>query len=394
MTDTTTPSLEFKDDFAEAADRWQAFWVGRNTLPVVGAVVPRSGVTPIEKPVYAAGAEGDLEPVIEQLLAWAETHQFVRDAIPFYYLEFAADHFATFLGADLEWREGQEGGWAVPCIDDLASAEIHFDRDGKWWRRTVEFAQALRGRCDGKLLIASNTLSSNLDALAALYGSNKLLMALVDQPDNVHRALEQIDRAHAEVLDALADLLDYPRWGSINRHGMYTRGRINVPQCDVSCMISREMFNEFALPYLRREMERLNAVEYHLDGPGAIQHLESLCGLDDLDVVQWVPGAGNEDRDWSDLYRRIDELGKGQILGGRPDSAARRWEEFRIRKLFFRLRVDSSTEVDEFVEQLGAAIDQRQGAPTATGNRTRRPGPNSIRPASGEVGSSEAGTLQ
>ncbi len=138
------------------------------------------------------------------------------------------------LGADLKFSETEPGGWAVPFVEDLASADIRFDREGEWWKRTVEFAQALRARCDGKLLIASNTLVSNLDALAAIYGPQNLLMAMLDNPDAVHRALAQIDRAHGEILDALAELLDYPRFGSITRHGLYSRGRVNVPQCDFS----------------------------------------------------------------------------------------------------------------------------------------------------------------
>jgi 5-methyltetrahydrofolate--homocysteine methyltransferase len=359
--------LAFKADLDGALAQWGRFWQGTNTRPAVWAVIPRPGVTPVDKPGYAAGADGDYEPVIDQLLLWAETHEFLADAIPFTYLEFAADHFAALLGADLMFSETEPGGWAVPFVEDLDHAEIRFDRGGTWWRRTVEFAEALHARTDGKLLIASPTLVGNLDALAAVCGAETLLLAMIERPDAVHAALAQIDRAHAEILEALAELLDYPHYGSINRHGVYSAGRVNVPQCDFSCMIGPEMFREFVVPYLRKEMARLDAVEYHLDGPGAIRHLEALCEIEALDLVQWVAGAGpGERQDWTALYARIDALGKGQVRGGDAEMAKRLWQGYRTRKLFYSLRAQSRAEVEDCLAALERLTPSKPGAESST----------------------------
>jgi hypothetical protein len=344
--------MEFKPDFPAVAERWEAFWAGRNTRPMVGRAVPRPGVTPVEAPPYGAGADGNYEPVIDQLLRWAETHVFAGDAIPFFYLEFAADHFAALLGADLRFP-APGGGWAVPFVTDLDGQDVRFEREGRWWKRTVEFAQALRSNCDGKLLIASPSLVANLDALSAIYGAQNLLLAMVDNPDGVHRMLSQIDRAFGEILDAFADLLDYPRFGSINRHGMYTRGRTNVLQCDFAYMIGPEMFREFAVPYLRREMERLDAAEYHLDGPGNVRHLDALCEIEELDVVQWVAGDGPAaTQDWTWLFDRIDGLGKGQIFWKDARFAREVWQKYRSRALCFVLKASSVAEVEDCIAEL------------------------------------------
>jgi len=345
--------LEFKPDFAEAQAMWERFWKGERSRPLIAAVIPKPGVEPVPKPPYGSGADGNFEPVIDQLLRWAETHEFLFEAIPFFYLEFAADHFATLLGADLTFAEGQQGGWPVHFVEDWDDVEIKFRRESKWWKRTVKFARALRKRCDGKLLIASNTLSANLDALVALRGAQGLLWDMIEKPDAVHQALDQVTRAHSRILDALAELLDYDTYGSINRHGMYCRGRVNVPQSDMSCMISPAMFAEFVEPYLRREMDNLDAVEYHLDGPDAIKHLDALCKIDSLDVIQWVPGAGDaEARDWTWLYTKIDALGKGQILGGSAEEIKLRWGQLKSRKLFFGLDAKSREEAEAFVRDL------------------------------------------
>ena len=355
--------LEFKTDLEDAVAQWERFWRGENSRPAVAAVVPKLGVTQVSKPAYASGAQEDFEPIIDQLLAWAQTHEFLADAIPFYYLEFAADHFASLLGADLKFSETEPGGWAVAFIQDLEHAEIHFDRNGYWWRRTVEFAEALRARCDGKLLIASNTLVANVDALAAVCGAQHVLIAMVENPGAVHAALRQIDQAHEDILEALGELLDYDRFGSINRHGMYSAGRINVPQCDFSCMISPEMFSEFVVPYLNREMKRLDAVEYHLDGPDAVKHLEALCEIEELDLVQWISGAGEaEHPDWTDLFDRVDALGKGQIRSRGADTVSQLWRRYRTRKLFFNLQAESRAEVEDCLAELEGITPDRPDA--------------------------------
>lgn len=79
--------LAFKRDFSAATDQWRAFWKGENTRPAVSAILPKADVTPVSKPGYASGAREDFAPIIDQLIAWAETHEFLADAIPFYYLE-------------------------------------------------------------------------------------------------------------------------------------------------------------------------------------------------------------------------------------------------------------------------------------------------------------------
>ncbi|NLF23871.1 MAG: hypothetical protein GX590_12010 [Lentisphaerae bacterium] len=127
---------------------------------------------------------------------------------------------------------------------------------------------------------------------------------------------ERIAAAAAQLLEVHAALYDFSVYGSICRHGMYTAGRVGVPQCDFGYMIGPRHFQSFALPYLQREFGRLDGVCYHLDGVGNLPNLEPLCADPRLHLIQWVPGAGHGRDDWSWLHDKIDALGKGQILQG------------------------------------------------------------------------------
>ena len=112
-------------------------------------------------------------------------------------------------------------------------------------------------------------------------------------------------------------------------------------------MISPAMFREFVVPCLREEMARLDAVEYHLDGPDAIRHVEALGDLAALDVMQWMPGAGAQGRDWSDLYARIDALGKGLLLGGNGVQLQHAAKRYRSRMIFWQLYASSRSEAEQ-----------------------------------------------
>ena len=346
-----TQTSQYKHDFAAAQNRWDEFWKGNNSRPILCAILPRKGMKQVPKPAYASGHDGNFAPVLDQLTGWAETHEFLGEAMPFYYLEFAADHFSTLLGADLQFP-GEGGGWPLHFVEDWAQTKLAFQRQGKWWRRTVDFAQAIKDRFGDHLLIASPTLVANIDALVAVRGADNVLMDMLDNPEAVQRALQQVLEAHQEILEELSALLDYPRRGSINRHGLYSRGRINVPQCDTSCMLSQELFRQFVLPSLRTEMQRLDAVEYHLDGENALRHLEDLCAIPELSVMQWVAGAGNENRDWTWLFDKIDALGKGQLLWSDFAGSQRIVKKYRSKKLVLQLMVQSQQEFDDLAGRL------------------------------------------
>jgi hypothetical protein len=81
--------------------------------------------------------------------------------------------------------------------------------------------------------------------------------------------------------------------------------------CDFICMISPEMFAPTILPAIRWEIDQLGHSIFHLDGPGALKHLDALLAIPRLDAIQWVYGAGaTSAKDWISVYRRIQSAGK------------------------------------------------------------------------------------
>ena len=68
------------------------------------------------------------------------------------------------------------------------------------------------------------------------------------------------------------------------------------------------------MPSLREDMKRLSHTIYHLDGVGAMKHLDALLSLPELNAIQWVYGVGQPGPyAWLDLYHKVLDAGK-QIM--------------------------------------------------------------------------------
>jgi len=80
-------------------------------------------------------------------------------------------------------------------------------------------------------------------------------------------------------------------------------------------MISAGMFTTSFLPSLLRQTSWVERTIYHLDGAGAIRHLDALLAIEKLTGIQWVPGAGAAPmRTWAPLLKRIQDAGKRLVI--------------------------------------------------------------------------------
>ncbi len=351
-----------QERFSEAQAMWTDFWTGRNTRPVYSITVPRNGREAAPLPPYLAGFNGDYQGVADMLARWVESVACYSGALACYNLSFGADDFASLLGADLTLGTGHAAGttsWPSHPLSTLRGANIRFQREGKWWGKLMDFHRCLKRTLGDSVLLSMPTLSGGLDALVGLYNARDLMLDMVDEPELVHEALRQVNAAYTQILEACTEVFEIDRFGSANRHGMYTTGRINVPQCDFSCMVSSAMFEEFAVPGIEHELMALDAGEYHLDGPGAIRHLERLARMPRLKVIQWVSGAGGgEAQDWTWLHRRVLSLGKGLILGGGAQRVAELQRAYRSPNMFLVVNgIHSRMEAEDFLHRMDRLWD-------------------------------------
>ena len=90
-------------------------------------------------------------------------------------------------------------------------------------------------------------------------------------------------------------------------------GKMSKLQSDISTMISIDDYRRFVQPFIREQCQKIDYTLYHLDGVGAMHHLDALLEIKELNAIQWTPGVGEPQggsSKWYDLYKKILASGK------------------------------------------------------------------------------------
>ena len=163
-------------------------------------------------------------------------------------------------------------------------------------------------------------LHPGADCLVGLRGPQNMAMDLFDEPEAVKAALKVVTREFFQTFDHYHAKLKAAGQPGTGWPEIVSTKKWHVPANDFSYMIGPDQFDEFFLEGLREECRHFEATLHHLDGPGCLNHLDSLLGIEELNAVQWVWGAGNgEVTDWLDVFKRVQAAGKGlQLLYVHP----------------------------------------------------------------------------
>ncbi len=198
-------------------------------------------------------------------------------------------------------------------------------------------------------------LIEGLDTLAAMRGTEKLLLDLIERPEWVRDSLGQITERYFDCYDLLYDRFKDDRGGSY--YWAWAPGRMSKLQCDFSAMISPEMFGEFMVPILTTMTERLDYCMYHWDGPGAIAHHDHLLAIPGITMLQWTPGAGVDPimhKRWWPLYHKSLEAGKKLIVSGNHEELTAMHKEFgrELRHFIINIQAESLEQADGIINEV------------------------------------------
>ncbi|MBS3762355.1 MAG: hypothetical protein KGZ25_03515 [Planctomycetes bacterium] len=257
----------------------------------------------------------DTEYMAESKLANVMNTVFLGDALPHAHPNLGPEVFSCFFGAEMEY--GERTSWSIPNLENWEdAAELEFSWDNKYFQKITEMTDALLEIGEGKFYTGLTDIHPGGDAVAAFRDPERLALDMIEYRDEVKKMVDRVTDVYLEVFDFFCDKLQSAGQAISTWAGIVSSKRWYVPSNDFSCMISSEMFDEVFLPGIVRECEHMEAAIYHLDGPGALQHLDSLLAIDSLNAVQWVYGAGQGPAsNWLDVYKKCQDAGKGLQIG-------------------------------------------------------------------------------
>jgi hypothetical protein len=306
-------SIAQKPDLERTLERFEAWWSCRivDRPPVNINVKSKPVELPYKQHASLRDRWLDMDYALDCFEARLKGQVFVADTVPVFYANVGPEVCGTLLGCPLEF--GEDTTWSKPILSNCRQVlERPLDFHNEYWAAIRRGTDLSLQRGSGRWITGMPDLHTNLDLLAALRDPQELCMELVDDLEGVHLATQYVTDLFPAIFDDIHDRLAPAGQPCTSWTPSLHAGRGMVLQSDFIALISPAMFRQVALPALVREMEFLETSLYHLDGPGALKHLDDILAIPRLNAVQWIYGAGRGSaKDWIDIYRRIQAEGKG-----------------------------------------------------------------------------------
>lgn len=349
----------YKKNWEETREIFQEWWDRRNRRPVL-VCEPHTflmGNVEAEETIpYGGWAEKwtDTEKIFKRLGKEYEKEHFAGEGYPFYSPYLGPGSLAAYMGARVEF--GRDTIWFEPVRQELADISGSLDKENSWWEWTLKaIRRARRGEAPG-MHISIPDIEMGLDIISALAGPENLLMALIEEPQEVHRLQKKVLENWKYVFDSLfQETRDEYGFSSYSHFYIMGKGKVSTLQCDFGTMISSEMFEEFMVPYLREYAAYTDCNIYHLDGVDNLRHLDAILEIPEIQCIQWTPGAGQPDggdERWDEIYKKALEHDKNIYALMAPEKIPSFVKRFGKKGVYLRSDIADPRKAEEMMELL------------------------------------------
>ncbi|MGB9876882.1 MAG: hypothetical protein ACPLPS_03860 [bacterium] len=306
---------DFLVDWVSIKQRHLAWWRGEGYLLQIVAPKKQFDYPP---PRDLLQFWADPQYVVGRSEEYFNSTYFLGDAFPYIFVNLGPSIASAYLGCPLVLQT--DTTWQKPIVENVEELlNLRFDPENQWWRRTLDIISYACQRSKGRFIVSFTDLGGVSDILSHLCGPDKLCIYMLEYPEIIKNALNWIADLWFKLYEEQYEIIKRYQDVTCGWLSVCAPGRTYPLQEDFSCMISQRMFREFLLPHLEKQTEFLDFSIYHLDGPGAIQHLDALLELPHLHAIQWVPGAGAPPMvEWIPLLKRIQSAGKNIVIDALP----------------------------------------------------------------------------
>ncbi len=303
----------FKPDWLETKQRLTEFWNGKyigRSCAAIYAPDPKPDIKLPEPPLSDEDIYLNSDWYLKNLEYKFSTTAHIGEALPSdsvmagYTISYGAK---VIFSPRTVWIESVSN----PDIENENIFEFYWDSEEmkKFLSFYTKFVQA----GSGKFLIGQPAILPGNDFLSMFMGFEKFLIGFVDKPAEMKLAIIKLAKNWILIHKKLAEIYTkYQDGYGICWLGLWCPYPFVSTQSDISCMLSKEIFEEFIVPEIEMVGRELGPVVYHLDGPGALHHLDRLCKIPEIRMIQWVPGVGSSYsvNEWLWLYKKIQDSGK------------------------------------------------------------------------------------
>jgi len=171
---------------------------------------------------------------------------------------------------------------------------VRLDMQNPYFKTMEALTEYALERGEGQFMVGYTDLHPGLDCVAAWRDPQRLCLDLFDNPDGVHQLVELAIADFEQIYDYFDAMLKARQQLSVSWMGIPSFGKMHIPSCDFSSLISPAFFNEFGLPILQREVKSMTHNIFHVDGKGVAKHLDAILSVPEVHALQWVQGVGDD----------------------------------------------------------------------------------------------------
>jgi len=340
-------------DLGKLEESWLKYWNKENhDRPAMIITAPKDGAVweNIKAPENIKDRWMDIEYQIKTKRMWMNCVYFGAEAFPVWSPDLGPDLIGAVCGCDIEF--GESTSWALHNVTDWKSyKELSFDENNYWWKKIEEMTKAAIDDSNGDYLVGVTDLHPGTDGLVSLRGPEELCMDIFDCPEVINPRIDQMFGVYKEIFNRLSAIIKTKQKGSTNWMSVWHPEKDwYIPSSDFSCLINEEQYSEFVVPGILNELDFLDASIYHLDGPGALHHLDAILGFEKLTGVQWVQGSGSPPaREWLDVYKKIQNSGKNILANCEPEDIEILCENLNPEGVCMCVTASSQSEADDLI---------------------------------------------
>lgn len=295
----------------------------------------------------------DTEYQLDTFEKGLQEKEFLGETFPVYCPHLGPNIYPGMIGGKEEY--GETTTWSHPVLKDSSEwAKIGLSRESEHFLKLDEMTKAALSRCKDKYLVGYTDIHTGVSAADAVRGTMGLLTDMYDDPDSVYKLVEACSKDFKEVFHYFNDLLKTHGQLSVNWLNVPSFESIHIPGCDLAAMLSNDFFDEFALPFIRREVLEAKHNIFHVDGKDVARHLDRLLEIDEICGYQWVQGVAEDEpiMQWLPLIKKIQERKKGVIVDLKTSELDEFMERMDPLGIYLCISTDSIEEQREILKKL------------------------------------------
>ena len=235
----------------------------------------------------------NVELQVELFAKSVEGRRFHGETFPVYFPNLGPEVYAAFYGAELVYSEVTS--YAEPLVkswDEIS--KVRLDMQNPYFTTMEALTEYACERGEGLFMVGYTDLHPGLDCAAAWRDPQRFCLDLFDNPAGVQQLAELAIADFELIYEHFDAMLKACKQLSVSWMGIPSFGKMHIPSCDFSSLISPEFFVEFGLPILQREVKSMTHNIFHVDGKGVAKHLDAILSVPEVHAVQWVQGVGDD----------------------------------------------------------------------------------------------------